>query len=305
VAIPKELELLIEGFTAEEKSLFDNLLTKQATTARAKDPNAATLADGWLRQSDYDRRMNLSKEEVSKAKNRSKELEDWYAENEPIHRAALSRAQELETRVAEVQQQLEQSRQTRGEGADQVDAAELERRVQTEVAKLKDTYGYVTKADIAAVIKDETSKMSDEAKGFITEASKKFYEETLPATANFAADIAEICFDHKSEFGDYLDRKKLAEFMTERRIVNPKDGYAEFVKPKRDELVFKQRVEDEVKQRISGMALNGGGGAQLSTSPMGKGAVQMRVEKDNAVAGSTLAAATSQAAQELRNEGKF
>ena len=306
MAIPKELEPLVEGFTAEEKTIFDNLLTKQAQAAKAKDPNAPTLAEGWLRQSDYDRKQNLSKAEVDKAQKRTQELEDWYKDNEPIHKAALERSRELEAKYAEVEQQLNEARARRAaEGGDQVDAAELEKRVKEEMTKLQATYGYVTKADTEKIIQEQTVKLAqDESKKFIDEASKKFFEETLPATANFAADIAEICFDHKSEFGEYLDRKKLAEFMTERKLINPKDGYAEFVKPQRDERAFKLRVDEEVKQRVSGMALNGN-----MVSPTGavmpKGAIQMKVEKDAAAAGNNLNVLVNQAAQELRQEGKF
>lgn len=306
MAIPKELEPLVEGFTAEEKTLFDNLLTKQKTLAKAKDPNAATLEEGWLRQSDYDRKQNLSKAEVEKAQKRTTELEDWYKDNKPIHDAALERSRELEAKYTEVEQQLKEARAQRAaEGGDQVDAAELSKRVQEEVAKLQQTYGYVTRADTEKIIHDQTAKLAqDESKKFIDEASRKFYEETLPATANFAADIAEICFDHKSEFGEYLDRKKLAEYMTERKIVNPKDGYTEYVKPRRDEITFKTKVDEEVKQRLSGMALSG----QMVSATGGvmpKGAVQMRVEKDNAAAGNTTGVLAMQAAQELRAEGKI
>ena len=306
MAIPKELEPLTEGFTAEEKLIFDNLLTKQAQAAKAKDPNAPTLADGWLRQSDYDRKMNLSKEEVTKAKNRSQELEDWYKDNEPIHKAALERSRQLQEEKAQLEEQLEAARTARAaEGGDQVDAAELEKRVKDEITKLQATYGYVTKAETEKIIQEQATKLAhDEADKFVTEASKRFYEETLPATANFAADIAEICFDHKSEFGEYLDRKKLAEYMTERKIMNPKDGYTEFVKPQRDEREFKKKVEEEVKQRLSGMAVNG---SLLSPTGgvMEKGAVQMRVEKDAAAAGNNIAVLAAQAAAELRQEGKL
>ena len=92
--------------------------------------------------------------------------------------------------------------------------------------------------------------------------------------------------------------------MTERKIMNPKDGYTEFVKPQRDEREFKKKVEEEVKQRLSGMAVNG---SLLSPTGgvMEKGAVQMRVEKDAAAAGNNIAVLAAQAAAELRQEGKL
>lgn len=300
MAIPKDLEPLIEGFTAEERTLFDNLLTKQATTARARDANAPTLADGWLRQSDYDRKMNLSKDEIQKAKDRARQLEDWYAENEPIHRASLDRARELESRNAEIMQQLDQAR-TQGGG--DVDAVELERRVQAEVAKLKDTYGYVTKTDIGNVIKQETEKLTGETKKAIDDATKQYYEVAMPQGINLAADIAEICVDHKSEFNERLDRKKFAEYMQENKLVDPVKAYEQYVKPRRDEIEFKKKVDEEVKQRLSGMTVNGG--MPGAGSPLSKGVIQMKVEKDQAAAGISTTVAATQAAAELRQEGRM
>jgi hypothetical protein len=301
MAIPKDIEPFLEGFTAEEKTLFDNLLTK-----------SPKLGEGWLRQSDYDRKMNASKEEVKKATDRSRELEDWWTENKPIHEATLERARELEEQqkaieerakqfedqTKELQKKLQDAEARRvAEGGEQVDPVELARRVQEEVNKL----GYVNKSEMETIIAQQTAKLAgDESKKFLDEASKKFYEETLPASVNFAADVAEICVDHKTEFQEYLDRKALSEFMAERKMTNPKDAYKEFVKPRRDELEFKRKVDEEVKQRISGMAVNG-----IPVTPgavQAKGALQMKVEKD--AGQNSMSALAAQAAQELRQEGK-
>lgn len=305
MAIPKELEPLLEGFTAEEKTQFDNLITKQAASAKAKDPNAPTLAEGWLRQADYDRRMNLNKEEVTKAQERTKQLEDWYTENEPIHRAALDRARELESAKTELEKQLEEARQKRAaEGGDQVDAAELAKRVQDEVGRLREQYGFVSKEDQQKIIQDEVAKLAhEETKKAIDDATKAYYEVAMPQGVNLAADIAEICVDHKAEFGERLDRKKFAEFMTERKLIDPVKAYDEYVKPRRDEVEFKKRVEEEVKQRVSGMSL--AGGAVPTGGPMEKGAVQQKIEKDAAAQGNNLSVLAAQAAQELRQEGKM
>lgn len=296
MAIPEDVKPFLEGFTAEELKTFDGFLTK-----------APKLAEGWLRQSDYDRKMNTNKAEVETAKTRAKELEDWYAENKPIHDRSLQRTRELEDSQRDLETKLKAAETRRAaEGGDQVDAAELKARVTEEVNRLREQYGWVSKADQEKIINDEAKKLAlEESKKFVDEASKRFYEETLPQSVNFAADVAEICVDHKGEFSEYLDRKKFAEFMSERKILDPKKGYEEFVKPKRDEKEFKRKVDEEVKQRISGLAISGnniapGGGI------MPKGVLQMRIEKDAQANGQTSTTAlAAQAAQELRAEGKM
>jgi len=306
MAIPKDIEPFLEGFTADERTLFDNLLTK-----------SPKLGEGWLRQSDYDRKMNSSKEESKRLTDRNKQLEDWYTENRPIHDASLERARELEDQFKEAQEEARrfeqqtkqlqdkltaaEARRAAEPGGDTVDAAELARRVQEEVNKL----GYVNKAEMDAIINKQTERMTaaeEGSKKAIDDAGKRFFEETVPATTNFMIDIAEICVDHKGEFNEKLDRKAFSDFMSQNKITNPVQAYEQWVKPRRDEIEFKRKVDEEVKQRISGMAVNGmqvvpGGAVQP------KGAMQMRVEKD-AGQNSTTALANA-AAAELRAEGKF
>lgn len=294
--IPEDVKPFLEGFTAEETKLFDNLLTK-----------SPKLAEGWLRQSDYDRKMNERKAEMEKATKRSTELEDWYTENKPIHDRALARSRELEDQQKELQEKLTAAGAARtAAGGDQVDAAELSRRVQEEFAKLKDQYGFVSRAEQDKIIAEQTQKLAgDETKKLIDDARKSYYEEMMPAGVNLAADVAEICVDHKNEFNERLDRKKFAEYMAERKFTDPVKAYEEYVKPRRDEVAFKQKVEDEVKQRMSGIAISGGT-IQPGGGVMPKGAMQMKIEKDAAANGAAVTSVlAAQAAAELRSEGKM
>lgn len=297
----------MEGFSKEELTLFDNLLTKQYTAAKAKDPNAPTLQEGWLRQGDYDRLSNESKAEAKKAKDEEQRMRAWFNDNKPIHDAALEHNRELETKLQEEQQQREDLQrklseaETRraAEGGDTVDAAELERRVQEEAKKL----GWLSKSDMTALINSEATRMAQEtAKTAIAEANTKLWSETFPQMANHAADIAEIAYDHKDEFKSSLDRLKFTEFLSENKITDFKKGYDQFVKPVRDEKAFKQRVDDEVKLQISGLTVNGG--LPVPGGPQQKGALQMRIEKEAATPTSSTAAAIA-AAAELRQEGHF
>lgn len=188
-----------------------------------------------------------------------------------------------------------------------MDAAELERRVKETIAGL----GYVSKTEIGEIIKTHKSEMAlEEAQKYVQDANKKYYEETLPATTNFIADVTELVMDHKAEFGGNLNRQEFADFMRERNLVDPKKAYEEYVRPKRQEKELETKVEErmkvreaELRQQFSGQALNGG---TPSSGFAPKGALQMKIEKDNAekqAAGSGVLAA--QAAAELRAENKF
>jgi len=316
MAIPKDLEPLLEGFTEDEIKTFDSLLTKQQQLAKAKDPNAPTLTEGWLRQSDYDRNINKMKSDLGKAQELAEAREKWYAENKPIHDAALQHARELESRAeelethskdletqyAELQKKLSEAEQRRAaEGGEPVDAAELERRVQDEIKK----FGYVSRSDMDTIIQEQQKKLAEEEKLLndrINEAQKKLWEESFPLMANHSLDIAEIGWDHKAEFNENLDREAFTKFLVDNKITDFKDGYSRYVKPRRDEILFTKRVDEEVKQKISGMTVQGALPVQGAGIPE-KGALQVRLEKERGT-DSTLAAA-AQAAAELRSEGKF
>lgn len=306
MAIPKELEPLMEGFTADEKSLFDNLMTKQYTAAKAKDPNGATLQEGWLRQQEFDKRSNQWKGDLDKAKAAEQQMRTWWNDNKPIHDAALEHNRELEAKLQEESQQREELQrklseaETRraAEGGEQVDPAEVRRQVAEEAKAL----GWLSKSEMDSLIAAKYAQLESDTKSAIEGARKELWEQSFPQIANHAADISEIAYDHKSEFSEPFDRLKFTEFLSENKISDFKKGYEQFVKPRRDDRDFKKRVDAEVEQRMSG--LNVTGGLPVPGGPQQKGALQMRIEKDNATPTSSTAAAIA-AAAELRSEGHF
>lgn len=313
MAIPAALEALMTDFSQEERTLIDNLMTKQFTAAKAKDPNGATLQEGWLRQQDYDKQSNEWKKSVEKAEKLAQARQDWFTENKPIHDAALESNRALE---AEKQQWLEQQTELQrklseaetrraAEGGDTVDAAELERRVQEQATKA----GWMSKTEMSALINEEAGKLAREEAGklFKTElevARKQLWEESLPIMANTAVDLAEIAVDHMGEFKSHLDRKAFSDFMVENKITDSKKGYEQFVSPVRADRDFKAKVEAEVQQRISGMTVNGS--LPVPGGPQPKGALQMRLEKEQqAPTAHTPSAAAAAAAAEMRAEGLY
>lgn len=311
MAIPKELESLVEGFSQEELKLFDNLVTKQYEFAKAKDPNGATLQEGWLRQQEFDKRSNEWKSRTEKAEDLAKRRNEWYEQNKPIHDAALehareleTRSQELETQQAELRQKLTEAEARRAaEGGDPVDKEELKRLVMEEAKGM----GWLTKAEMQQLIDNKEFQLAsvqaarDEATKAIVAAKTELWEKSFPEIANHAADISEIAYDHKSEFQESLNRTEFSAFLKDKGISDFKAGYTDYVKPRRDEREFKKRVDAEVQQRVSGMTVNGGA---VLGGPQEKGALQMRIERDNAAA-TTMSAASAAAAAEMRTEGKY
>jgi len=293
------LKSLTEHMAPEDAKVFENLTTKYKP-----------LEEGYLRQSDYDRFMNKTKTELDDAKAKQKEWEDWAKDNVPIHQNLIKSYEDLEKKNKEFEAQLAEAQAARaaaGEG--EVDAAELARRVQEEVNKL----GFASKGEIDKIINEQASKLArEEATKEIAAANDRFFKETVPGITNFTMDAAEIAYDHKVEFGASLDRAKFSEFMKERNLLDPKKAYEEFVRPQRDAKKLEEEVssrvkarEEELRQQYSAHGMPGGGGVPNGLQP--KGAMQMKIERDEAAKQGSMATsvAAQQAAAELRNEGRM
>jgi Zn-finger nucleic acid-binding protein len=293
----KDLEALGSHMGDDDRKNFENLLTKNEKFARE-------LVDGRLRQQDYDKKMNLSKEEVKKAKDDEKRMRDWYEENEPIHKDALEKVRlereekekfkkDAEEKAAEVARLME----ARGENVDQ---AALETYLKTEVAK----YGFMTKAEMESASKEFIAKEAEaKANELIQKARTDWMSTSVPAMTHFAMDMSEIAYDHRSEFGEHLDRGALSKFMEENKFTEPKKAYDAFVRDRRDEKKFTQRLDEEVKKRMSGMGVPGATDYP-GMGVMEKGALQQDVEKRQATVSGLDPAAAMAAARELREEGK-
>lgn len=300
MALDAELiKSLTEHMAPDDAKVFENLTTKYKP-----------LEEGYLRQSDYDKKMNASKADMDAAKQKATEWEDWSKANVPIHEDLLKSYRELEEQQKDLQTQLTAAQAARSAGGeDTVDAAQLEQRVKESISKL----GYASKEEINAIIAAESGKLArEEASKEIAAANKKFYEETLPASINFNMDAAEIAMQHMQEFGGTaIDRVKFSDFMKERNLINPKEAYKEFVRPERDAIELKNKVADAVKakelelqQQYSAHGLPGGGMVPPGLQP--RGAMQERIAADEAAKSGHMATsvAAAAAAAELRNEGK-
>jgi hypothetical protein len=315
------MAIKLDGFTAEmledlngltahmgkdDQPVFENLLTKNPKAARE-------LAEGRMRQSDYDRKMNASKAEMDTLKKSSEEMNEWYKRNEPVHRKALedlsTKDQELTTLRASFEKQAQEMAALVATKGGDVDQAQLEQAINTAVEGHAKKFGYVTQEEFNKISADAIVKQANEqAEARIKAAEDRLFKETVPALYNSAMDLAEIAVQHRTEFAEGLDRQKLSAYMTENNIIDPRKGYDSYIKPRRDEIAFNKRVEDEVKQRVSGMQVSGGNNGFSGGSPFEEmGVLQKQVQERQAAAngGSGTSAAAVAAAAELRAEGKL
>lgn len=293
------LKTLTEHMAPDDAKIFENLTTKYKP-----------LEEGFLRQSDYDKKMNLSKSELEAARSKAAEWEDWSKANVPIHEDLLKSYRELEDQQKDLHTQLAAAKAARSaEGDDSVNAAELEQRVKEQVGKL----GYASKEEINQIIQAEATKLAKEEAGReIKAANDKFFQETVPAMTNFTMDAAEIAMQHMREFdGKTIDRAEFSNFMKDRNILEPKKAYEEYVRPQRDAATLQAEIAKQVKakelelqQQYSGQGMPGGGG--VPPGLQAKGAMQLRIEADEAAKSGSMATsvAAAKAAAELRNEGK-
>jgi hypothetical protein len=294
-----DLEALGAHMGKEDQPIFENLLQKNPKAARE-------IIDGRLRQSDYDKNMNLSKAEVAAAKKRAQDMQEWYDRNEPLHKKALGDLTSLEEQKqaleAKYTKQAEEfAALAASKGGEGVDEVALAAAIKSQVEK----FGYVTQDEFNKIKLDtlqaQVEKAADDR---IKAAEDKLFKETMPAIWNSSMDLAEIAVEHKAEFGEKLDRNAFSTFLTEKKITDSNEGYKAFVADRRGEREFKKRVDEEVKQKLSGMQLNGNGSGSGTPTLMERGVLQQKIDEENKSASSTSAAAMA-AAAELRSEGKF
>lgn len=295
----KDLEALGTHMGNEDKTVFENLLQKHPKAARE-------IVDRGMRQSDYDKKMNLSKSEVEAAKKRAQEMQEWYDRNEPLHKKALNDLTSLEEQRKALEEKYNKQAEefaalAASKGGEGVDEVALAAAIKTQVEK----FGYVTQEEFNKIKTDELQKQVEaSADAKIAAAEKKLFTETMPGMVMFAMDMGDIAIEHRQEFSERLDRKAFSTFMEENKFQDANKAYSAFVADRRNEKKFNERVAEEVKQKMSGMQVNGNGYSGDTPGIMERGVLQQKVDEANKTASSTSAAAMA-AAAELRTEGKF
>lgn len=218
MALHADLEALLGAMSPED--------AKAQRTIFEKTP---ALADGYLRQADYDRQMNASKEKVRVAEESATTWKKWGEENYPKHQTMMKDYKEMETKVSTLEHQVKTAAATGGDMTPE-QIAELELNV---VKKIGES-GYMTKEQIDAAIKTEGAKVAAET---IKPIADQFLGNTWPAAMEVTNQTIEVSFAHQAEFGKPLtrdDRIKISKLMTEKGFTTVTDAYDAYVSADRE-----------------------------------------------------------------------
>lgn len=265
-----------------------------------KHPEMQALAEGNLRQSEFDRLSNEQKKIAADAKAEADKLTKWYAENKPIFDSAIERRTELEAQNKELADKIAAAAAAAtaaasGGAGGPIDQAALTAAIAAEVQ----ARGYVTQKEMDGIVASKTAEA-------VKAAREEFWNRSVPEVVQMSADAADITFRHRAQFNEPVDRKALSDFMKERGIASIAKAYDEWVKPRIDKIEQDKQVEARVAAELAKRNLPGVTGSGMSTE---LGPLQLRIENrdplagmDNVEIGSGTAAA--KAAAEMRAEGK-
>ena len=265
-------------------------------------PEGREMAEGWLRQSEFDKNFNTLNEDKATFKtdqdafNATKE--GWQKWHKDEAKPAFERAQAIEAkydkdigaRDARIKELTE--RFAGGElDEDQENAIVKEvTTLRTEISQLQTAIkdgGYISQKEMEAQLQKKSTEFAD-----------SFGEVILTLD-----DIADA---HQKTFDKRLDRRALLKFAQEKGIQNLDDAYSKMTHDEASEVREKEIREDERKKIMSqqGHPTDGNGYTQPTL-----GHLQQRVQKgkhdDGLPEDASLAEATAAAAAELRAEGKI
>lgn len=231
------------ALTAEVEGLLTEL--EKVDPAGAKEQRAILekfpkLQDGMkagvLRQSDYDRQMNASKEKLAEAT----KWQDWAKNNIPIHtqlqKDYAAREAEIERLKAEVEAKTIAAAAAAGGNAGDADKI-----LATVKQAIKESGGIPTSAELAKLIDDATEKRMDGAR-------RDFYEKEIPRNLAFVTAMTTAQNRYFRETGKDMDTAEFSKFMVDNQITDPAKAYDRFMEPtnrKKEIETEAQKIADE------------------------------------------------------------
>jgi hypothetical protein len=256
--------------------------------------------EGYLRQSDYDRKMNDSKDErkreqesLEAAKARAEKLQKWADENVPKHNKMLEEYSTLTKKNEELEEAVATAATGGGGGGGgEVDEAKLRAKVLEEIGKR----GYVSQSEVIRIATEEAKKLAAEERA-------SFFKDTLPMSMEYGMKMNDYSYDYREEFGKKFDRIAFAKFVTEKKMNDLDEAYKLFVGDMRTEKTITTETEKRVKDELSKRNLPGSGAAPAADQ-MGHLEARRRGPGDGLPADATISQAAMAAAAELRSEGK-
>lgn len=288
---------------ADLEALLGAMAPEDAEAQRKLFEKTPALAEGYLRQADYDRKMNTSKEEIKAAAERAKVWEDWGRKNEPIHEQLLKDYKEIEQKNRDLETQIKIA----AAGGDMTpeQAAQLQLDILKQIAE----QGYIKQDQAAALAKTEavTAAVAE-----VKKIGDEFLGRTWPAAMETQAGLIEVTFNHQQEFGKPLtrdDRVKIGKLMEEKQIGDIFEAYNQYVAADREKIKIdteaQKRVDEDRKKREPAQQIPG-----VSTVGQEVGHMQLTMaDRMKATTGNTGGeigdnSAASAAAAELRAEGR-
>lgn len=313
----KTLQEVLAALSGPEKALFEKTLKDNPE-----------LEGGWLRQDDYSRSMNEIKAkqaQFDEEHDYNVKMKVWADETVPRWDALVEKGyidpdtgEEVVTaKMAELNAQVEEARRQALAGGD-MKPEELERRVQ-EIVKAN---GGLTKEELAAVVREEASKLAKEqVDNRFKEEETRFNENTIPLVAGFSAGVAVVATKYEKETGEAWTPDKQKELFTE---MSKEKNYDPFVVGQKmidsvktvkqstaqDEEVKRLREENErLKAGRASEGLPGGGSEPyipqgVSGAPKGNISRLMEKQGESPDFESMIMSKAAQSAAELRTEGK-
>lgn len=297
MALKKELEELLASAFPDEKDREEQrkLLEKYPT-----------FGEGFLRQSDYDRKMNEVKSDRQKeqealqtARELAAKWQKWADDNKPVHENLLTEYKKISDRNKELEEIVAKAAEggggggTGGGGGEPVDEKKLMERVNSEIGKR----GFVSNAEVAKIVEEQAKKIAKEERD-------AFFKETLPNMMEYSQKLTDFSFSHRQEFNEPFDRKAFSKFVADNKLEDMDKAYDMFVGEKRTERKIKEETEKRVQAELSKRNFPGSG----ATPSPELGPVEARFKTgkgtDGLPADATISAAAMAAAAELRAEGK-
>jgi hypothetical protein len=264
-------------------------------------PEGQTMAEGWLRQNEFDKNFNTLNEEKAAFKTEQGDFattkQSWQKWHSDEAKPAYERAQAIEAnydkeigaRDAKIKSLSERFA---GGELDEDQENSIVREVttlRTEISQLQAAIkdgGYISQTEMEAQLQKKSTEFAD-----------NFGEIILTLD-----DIADA---HQKTFDKRLDRRALLKFAQEKGIQNLDDAYSKMTHDEASAVKEKEIREDERKKIMSqqGHPTDGNG---YATPTLGH--LQHRVQKgkhdDGLPEDATVTEAAQAAAAELRAEGK-
>lgn len=299
---------------AELEDLLKVMKPEEAEAQRKLFEAYPQLADGYLRQADYSRQVAEARSARDRADKKFNENVEWWNQKKPLVDSWEAEKQALTEENVRLKTAVESASKVAAAGAGADGTVDVAAISQATLDRMKAVGGVFSREDIAKIAAEEAekrveAKVNDRLTSGISSATQDFLTKTFPAALGVIADINDLQFEHRAEFGKPLDRKALSQYMSEHKLTDARQAYEQMVGKDRAEKEIERRAQERAQQLYTERMGTPGSGAPGAVQP---GPFQIRLSedakvdpmagKDVKVGGGDLARA---AAAELAAEGKF